>query len=178
MKSELRPLNFCGASATATVKARRCAPFALRALARSLDASQRDAAAARRVLFRFPGDTDSVALHPSCGYFITMNPGYAGRQELPENLKVLFRSCAMIRPDLVPICENMLMSEGFATAKTLAIKFVTLYELSAELLSAFVRGTFCFFLLSRGESRFFVLAFPSDSQCLQRRLDMISRGHQ
>ena len=35
MKSELRPLNFCGASATATVKARRFAPFALRALARS-----------------------------------------------------------------------------------------------------------------------------------------------
>ena len=33
MKSELRPLNFCGASATATVKARRYAPFALRALA-------------------------------------------------------------------------------------------------------------------------------------------------
>lgn len=78
---------------------------------------------------------DIISLVPSCGFFITMNPGYAGRTELPENLKALFRSCAMIRPDLRPICENMLMSEGFQTARALAIKFVTLYQLSSELLS-------------------------------------------
>ena len=41
----------------------------------------------------------------------------------------------MIRPDLKLICENMLMSEGFQAARVLAIKFVTLYELSSELLS-------------------------------------------
>ena len=83
--------------------------------------------------FLFEGDM--ISLVPTCGFFITMNPGYAGRTELPENLKVLFRSCAMIRPDLKLICENMLMSEGFQHARVLAIKFVTLYELSSELLS-------------------------------------------
>jgi dynein heavy chain len=83
--------------------------------------------------FEFMGD--SIGLIPTCGFWITLNPGYAGRTELPENLKALFRSCAMIRPDLKPICENMLMSEGFMTARKLAVKFVTLYQLSSELLS-------------------------------------------
>ena len=41
----------------------------------------------------------------------------------------------MIRPDLKPICENMLMAEGFIKALPLAVKFVTLYQLSSELLS-------------------------------------------
>lgn len=69
------------------------------------------------------------------GFFITMNPGYAGRSELPENLKALFRSCAMVVPNLMLICENMLMSEGYTEARELAKKFVTLYNLSKTLLS-------------------------------------------
>ena len=95
---------------------------------------------ALRVLLRTKEDKfmfmeEEISLMDTVGLFITMNPGYAGRTELPESLKALFRSCAMVVPELVLICENMLMSEGYDQAKELAKKFVTLYTLSRSLLS-------------------------------------------
>lgn len=58
-----------------------------------------------------------ISLDARMGIFITMNPGYAGRTELPESVKALFRPVVVIVPDLQQICEIMLFSEGFLGAK-------------------------------------------------------------
>nr|XP_051708760.1 dynein axonemal heavy chain 11 isoform X1 [Oryctolagus cuniculus] len=92
-----------------------------------------DAIRHRKERFVFLGE--AIPLKPSVGIFITMNPGYAGRTELPENLKALFRPCAMVAPDTELICEIMLLAEGFVEARSLARKFITLYTLCKELLS-------------------------------------------
>lgn len=92
-----------------------------------------DAIRGRKEMFEF--QHEMITLKSTCGVFITMNPGYKGRTELPENLKALFRPCAMIVPDFENICEIMLASEGFIQSKMLAKKFVTLYQLNKELLS-------------------------------------------
>jgi dynein heavy chain len=78
---------------------------------------------------------DEVSLDPTCGAFITMNPGYLGRSELPEGLKALFRPMTVMVPDLVLICENMMMAEGYEEASSLASKFYGLYSLLKQLLS-------------------------------------------
>lgn len=76
-----------------------------------------------------------IKVDTNTGIFITLNPGYAGRSNLPDNLKKLFRSVAMSKPDKELIAEVMLYSQGFSQAKNLSKQAVPFFDKCSAMLS-------------------------------------------
>lgn len=71
---------------------------------------------------------------------------FPGRLELPDNLKVLFRPLAMIRPEMEKIIEFTLFSFGFLKCKAMARKIIRCYTLCRDHLRH--RDYYCFGLRS------------------------------
>lgn len=79
---------------------------------------------------------DAGFVHPHTGIFVTMNPGYAGRKELPQNVRSLFREVTMNRPDISRIVEILLFTAGVRHCAFLAQKVLAFFVNCSMLMSS------------------------------------------
>ena len=78
----------------------------------------------------------NIKLNHQIGIFLTMNPSYSGRNQLPDNIKQLFRQMVMVKPEKDVIAQVTLYSQGYKTAERLSLKMVSLFELCGSQLSS------------------------------------------
>jgi len=74
-------------------------------------------------------------LNKNLAIFITMNPTYIFRSELPDNLKTLFRPISLMHADRQRICEIRFHAEGYNSSPLLAQKLVTTFDVMEQQLS-------------------------------------------
>eukprot|EP00961_Rhodomonas_salina_P057307 770382-Rhodomonas_salina.1 len=82
-------------------------------------------------------DGDQVKCDSATGIFVTMNPGYQGRQDLRSvpNLQHLFRTFSMVSADKAAVLTVKLTAYGFQNCAKLASKIAILFDLCQVQLS-------------------------------------------
>lgn len=65
-------------------------------------------------------------------HLITSFSGYAGRTELPDNLKSMFRPISMVVPDSGYIAEIILFGEGFSNTRVSHVGFIGISTLDIK----------------------------------------------
>ncbi len=94
-----------------------------------------EARRAAKATFNFPEEALPLTLVDSVGYFVTMNPDYQGRHELPENLKLFFRNVTMMSPNKEAIIKVKLAASGFQFYANLSRKLSAFYNFCVERIS-------------------------------------------
>ncbi|MBP5694457.1 MAG: hypothetical protein J6X03_03265, partial [Bacilli bacterium] len=122
-------------------------------------------------------ENEKILIKDTCAINITMNPSYSGRNELPDNLKALFRPCAMMVADYNLIAQIKLYSFGFQTAKSLSFKIVSSLKLSSEQLSTqshydFGMRSLNAILVAAGKEKKNNVTMPEDRIALRALLDV------
>ncbi|KAG5312033.1 DYH7 protein, partial [Pseudoatta argentina] len=74
----------------------------------------------------------SLNLNVSGNICVNINSEQSRYADLPDNLKILFRSVSMMSPDIGKIAEIKLFAGGFNHAKNLAMKLAVSYKLLSE----------------------------------------------